>query len=56
VTKLYLTPRQKRLLLELYAEVEPGTKFYNLDHMDRETASRRIDWLLAKKRRKEWKQ
>jgi hypothetical protein len=50
VTKLYLTPKQKRLLLELAAET--GTKFYDLDHMEREEASKRIDYLLETKRRK----
>jgi hypothetical protein len=49
--KLYLTPKQKRLLLELAAETD--TKFYDLDHMEREAASKRIDYLLEMKRRKE---
>jgi hypothetical protein len=49
--KLYLTPRQKRLLLELYAEVDPDTKLYDLQHMTKDEASRRIDYLLARKRR-----
>jgi hypothetical protein len=54
VTKLYLSPRQKRLLLELAAE--EGTVFYqDLDHMPREEASKRIEYMLNQKRKKERK-
>jgi hypothetical protein len=50
--KLYLTPRQKRLLLELYAELDPDTKLYDIDeHMTRDEASKRIEYLLALKRK-----
>lgn len=49
--KLYLTPRQKRLLLELSAEC--GVQYYDLDHMLREEASRKIDYLIETRRRKE---
>ena len=49
--KLLLTPQQKRLLLELWAE--DGTKYYgNLDHMPRDEASKRIDHILKRKERK----
>jgi hypothetical protein len=45
----YLSPKQKRLLLELYAEVSPDTKLYDIDHMTRVEASKRIDYLLERK-------
>jgi hypothetical protein len=49
MTKLYLTPKQKRLLLELAAE--NGTKFYDLDHLSREEASKKIDYWIERRRK-----
>jgi hypothetical protein len=47
MTKLYLTPKQKRLLLELGAE--SGTRYYDIDHMSREEAAKRIDYHLSRR-------